>query len=425
MNQLKGKRLLILGANPETVPLIEKANSMGIYTIVTDYNHDAYAKKFASKSYDIDGKDVDSLVELCLKEKVDGVLVGVADRLIVPYQKVCEKLNLPCYGNSNQCNILTDKILFDLYCKKYGVAGIPSYDINIGDFNDNEYIGKEDIKFPLLVKPADSNSSKGLSICRNYQELKEGILAAEKISTTNRVLVERFMDCDDIFINYTFINGECIVTEIADRYKKSEKNETLCIGAFAPSKYSKIYFEKEHKKMISMFKELNMKTSTLMLSAFVENNNFYFYDPGFRLQGEAPNITIEKMVGFDQLEMLIKYAIMGSYKLNVDRKIQMADWNGYSATVWISLNRGEIGSINGLDAIKKNKNIYKIIQRLYEGDVVKSDMIGTEAQVCMRIYLSCMSKQNVQETIDKIYDTLQILDTQNNNMINLGVMNIC
>ena len=33
--ELEGKKLLILGANPETIPLVETAENMGIETIVT------------------------------------------------------------------------------------------------------------------------------------------------------------------------------------------------------------------------------------------------------------------------------------------------------------------------------------------------------------------------------------------------------
>ena len=38
------KKLLIIGANPETISLIEKAKLMGIKTYVTDYNKMTYAK---------------------------------------------------------------------------------------------------------------------------------------------------------------------------------------------------------------------------------------------------------------------------------------------------------------------------------------------------------------------------------------------
>ena len=44
------KKLLIIGANPETISLIEKAKLMGIKTYVTDYNKMTYAKKFADAS---------------------------------------------------------------------------------------------------------------------------------------------------------------------------------------------------------------------------------------------------------------------------------------------------------------------------------------------------------------------------------------
>ena len=36
MRQYRGQKVLIMGANPETVSLILKAKEMGIYTIVTD-----------------------------------------------------------------------------------------------------------------------------------------------------------------------------------------------------------------------------------------------------------------------------------------------------------------------------------------------------------------------------------------------------
>ena len=52
------KKVLILGANPETVSLIIKAKEMGIFTIVTDNNPNAFAKKYADMAINIDAIDV-------------------------------------------------------------------------------------------------------------------------------------------------------------------------------------------------------------------------------------------------------------------------------------------------------------------------------------------------------------------------------
>ena len=75
-NRIRGKRLLILGANPETAGLVKRANELGVFTIVTDFNHDAYAKKFASKAVDIDATDYDALLKIAKEVKAGCVVLG-------------------------------------------------------------------------------------------------------------------------------------------------------------------------------------------------------------------------------------------------------------------------------------------------------------------------------------------------------------
>ena len=91
------KKLLVLGANPETVSVILKAKEMGYYTIVTDYDPKAYAKQYADEALNIDATDVDRLVEIVKEKKIDGVIVGVAEALLYSYNAVCERTGLPCY----------------------------------------------------------------------------------------------------------------------------------------------------------------------------------------------------------------------------------------------------------------------------------------------------------------------------------------
>ena len=109
MEGIEMKKVLILGANPETVSLINKAKEMGCYTIVTDNNPNAYAKRFADQAENIDAVDVDALVDLAKREKVDGILVGVAEALLPAYCSVCERLQMPCYSTSDKFEIMARK----------------------------------------------------------------------------------------------------------------------------------------------------------------------------------------------------------------------------------------------------------------------------------------------------------------------------
>lgn len=405
-NNLKDKKLLILGANPETVPLIETAQELGVYVIVTDNNPEAFAKKFANEAFNVDGMDVDGLVNLVKEQNIDGVLVGVADRLIEPYQQVCDALGLPCYATAEQCAVFTDKERFDEACKQFDIATIPNYQY------DQILNAKNWNQFPLIVKPVDGNSGKGMSICHSLEELKLGVEKALLVSKSGRYLIEKFMDCEDMFIYYTFKDGDVLVSAIADRYTSNEQGDLgrVCIGAIYPSKHAELYFKNIHSKMLGFFESLKMSDGILMIAAFVENNEIFFYDPGFRLQGEAPNIPVEEICKYDHKEMLIQQALGFPFGDKPLRKLIPYSFNQeFTASLWILSKIGTIKEIRGMNALQKDSSVFKIVQRLFEGDVVNKAMIGTEAQVVMRVYIKANSKKELIRLIDKHSSNLKIL----------------
>ena len=68
VKEFEGKKLLIMGGNPETTPLVKVANEMGLKTIVTSARHTDDAKKYAWKSYDVDETLHDRPDELRLRQ---------------------------------------------------------------------------------------------------------------------------------------------------------------------------------------------------------------------------------------------------------------------------------------------------------------------------------------------------------------------
>lgn len=409
------KKLLILGANQETVPLIKTAQEMGVFTIVTDNNPTAYAKGFADKSYDIDGMDIAGLVSLAKNEEIDGVLVGVADRLISSYQLVCDILDLPSYASKEQCKVLTDKEHFNLVCKKFDIPTIPSYQVH-----KTSDVSTHPFEFPIMVKPVDGNSGKGMTICRSSAEVNRAILKAKNASKRRRYLIEKYMECEDMFIYYTIIDGEILVSAIADRFTTNDQGDSgkVCIGALYPSKYSKLYFDQLHSKMLVLFEDLKLKNGILMISAFVENENIYLYDPGFRLQGEAPNIPVEAICGYDHKEMLVNFALdgqMGSVKLN-----DLMDYsfnNKFASTLWLLVKCGTIDQITGLDIAKLDPNVISIVQRLFTGDEIKEENIGTEGQVLARVYIVADTMPLLLSVIDKYERLIRVVDDSGQDLL--------
>lgn len=413
--EFEGKKILIMGANPETIPLVEIAKNMGIYTVVTSSIKDDAAKRIADKACDVDGMDVPGLISLAVREKVDGVLVGVADVLVEPYCKVCEALNLPCYATEEIVQIFTQKDVFKSVCEKYGIHGIPEYYLD-KDLKDEDV---EQIQFPVMVKPVDSRSGIGMTVCYEKKDLKEAVDEALKHSRKKRFIVEKYMQCDDMGMYYTFKDGVCSASCIYDRYTTDEQFgvSRVCLGGTYPSRHIEKYFERMHENACRMFKEIGIKNGVLMLSGFYQNGEFYVYDTGFRFQGEAPHILMQAVHGFDQREMLIRFALTGaegSVNLEVDDD---AYFRGkWAATLWILLKQGEIKEICGLENVKEDKRIVANIQRLYKDDIVQNSWIGTEKQVCSRIYIVCDTKKELADTLKEYQEKISVKDSEGNEM---------
>ena len=417
--EFEDKKLLILGGNPETTPLVEIANNMGIKTIVSSARHSDPAKKAAWKAYDIDGMDVSGLVALAHEEKVDGVLVGVADILVPAYCKVCEALDLPCYATQQIVDIFAFKDVFKATFERYGIHGIPEFYLDA----DMKREDLDKIIYPVMVKPVDNGGGVGMTVAYNEEELRKAVEIALAASNKKRFIVEKYMQCDDMGMYYTFKDGYCSASCIYDRYTTDEQPglSRVCLGGTYPSKHLDKYFERMHNNAVRMFKETGIENGVLMLSAFYENGEFYVYDTGFRLQGEAPHLLMKAIHGFDQREMLIRYALTGN-EGNVNLKIDDdARLHGkWAATLWFLLKQGKINKILGLNEINKDKRLIANIQRLYEGDIVQPEWIGNEKQVLTRIYLVCNNKTELADALKYYMDTVKVLDENGNNMVLKG-----
>ena len=419
MNDLLGKKLLIIGANPETTPLVEVANAMGIKTYVTSNRPDDAAKKVACEACDVDGMDVDALAALCKKERIDGVLVGVADALVPTYCKLCDMLGFPCYATQKIVDVFSYKDVFKATFEKYGIHGIPEYHLD-EKLNPHEI---QQIKFPVMVKPVDSSSGMGMTVCYGADELKVAVGKALDASHVKRFIVEKYMQCDDMGMYYTFKDGYCSASCIYDRYTSNEQKgfSRVCMGGTYPSKHLNEYFAHFHANAVRLFKGIGIRNGVLMISAFYEGGEFYVYDTGFRLQGEAPHLLMKAIHGFDQREMLIRFAITGSEgELDLREADDTTLRGKWAATLWFLLKAGTISEIRGMDNIEKDSRIVANVQRFSVGDVVSPDWIGTEKQVLTRLYFVCNSKKELADALKEYRNKIQVIDKNGESMLLSG-----
>lgn len=419
MYNLEGKKLLIIGGAFQHCKLVEAAKKLGVVTYVTDYLplEQAPAKQKADKYFMYNITEIDEIVAMCKKEGIDGVISTSLDACQKPYQRVCELLGLPCFGTKEQFDILTDKNLFKAHCKKSGVDTIPEYAEN--DF-ESEEICKENVEFPILVKPGESRGSRGQSICHSYEETKAAIDFAKKESSNGAVVIEKYMgQANDFSMTILMINGNAYPIRTVDRIlgKYEDKLDKLAVGSASPSVFTKLYMENVHKRVEKLYRDIGIVNAPVFMQGFVDGDTVRFYDPGLRLPGGEYERMFTIATGKNPMYPLIEFALTGEIK-NTLQNISADDiWiNGkIVAQVLPTLMKGTISKIEGVEEIRKHPAVVAFFARYKVGDIIKET--HNVNQRFAEIDLVCQNGEEAAKTTEFIYNILKIYDENGEDML--------
>ena len=403
---LVGKRLLILGGMRLSCEIVLKAQQMGIYTIVADYYpiEMSPAKAIADKAIQVSVTDVDAVVNVIKIEHIDGVFVGFNDMLLPYYADICQKAGLPCYGTKKQFETLIAKDKYKSLCRQFGVPTIPEYSLN-----------DENIQYPVLVKPVDNSGSRGITICRNRSELLEAVETGKQASKTGKVLIERYMDGREVTVFWTFQNGNYFLSALGNRHVKHNQGKDvipLPVGYTFPSVFLTKYREEVEEKCQQMFRFLGIKDGMLFMQCKVENGTCYVYDLGFRLTGSLEYKILERVCGYNPLEMMIYHALTGKMgDEDVSGKAK-PEFKTPAYNVSILCAPGTIKSISGIEEIRQLPEVEDVVIAHTPGETITQEMRGLLSQIAIRVLGNVEEESRLSPIMRQIYDYVHIISEE-------------
>ena len=161
---LTKKKILILGGSLSSYDYTKMAKDMGVYTIVTDNNPvPGPAKQIADEIAMISTDDIDSLVAFCKEKNVDAVFTGASEFNLRNCIRVSEKAGLHFYTDMQTWDNCANKETFKKFCLEFGLDTPERFEIT-EDSTDEELAA---LPYPVIVKPVDSSSSIGISVCED------------------------------------------------------------------------------------------------------------------------------------------------------------------------------------------------------------------------------------------------------------------
>ena len=151
----------MLGTSLLSKEMVEYAKSIGVYTIVTDYNEPekSKAKLVSDEQWMINVADVDLLERKCREEGISAVICGISEFCLEVCMELCKRLGFPCYCTPEAWHFSRDKDDFKTLCKQVGAPVATDYYLT--DALTDEELDK--VKLPVVVKPVDMSGNRGIS----------------------------------------------------------------------------------------------------------------------------------------------------------------------------------------------------------------------------------------------------------------------
>ena len=410
MEDLKGKRLLILGGKGVMADMVERARALGVYTVVTDNRpyEVSPAKQIADAWYNISFSDIDAMVDLIRRERIDGVLTGFTDSYLDYYERVCAAAGLPCYGGKKQFTIATDKSAFKKACVASGVPVIPGREVRTLAEAEQEAARHG---YPVILKPADNSGSRGVIKCMGPEELAEAFTFAMSYSTIGVVILEKFMDCENIAVSYFAADGEIRLTTTCERRLHISRETGSSITSFTeyPSRYTDRYLREVNDAVLDMLHRNGFDNGMIAFQAFVDEKSFYFCEMCFRPSGGHHYILIEDQNGVDEMALLIRFALCGSCRQAWQPERETPRFPTDCAMVKLIGTPGaKVARITGVEAVRSRPDVISVIPRVEVGDTVGAD--GTTAQVLATIWYRCGEGKDPRGIAEEIAGQLRVED---------------
>lgn len=297
------KKAIVLGGTRPHITLIQKLKERGYYVILLDYLVSPIAKDFADEHIQESTLDKDLVLKIATERNADLVISTCIDQANVTAAYVCEKMGLPRPYDYNVALNVTDKLkMKDMLIKN----NIPTSKYK--KIETSSDLQNWDFKYPIIIKPTDSNSSKGIyKIEEPTSNLDKLINESISFSRTKEAIVEEFVTGQEIGIDTFVSNGVAKVLMIKERRKiqKNSNGSQNILGCIWPMPLAPSLEKKAEQIANQIARAFGLKNSALMIQAILKDEEISVIEFGARIGGGESYRIIKDCVGFDYVEASI------------------------------------------------------------------------------------------------------------------------
>ena len=205
-----GPRLLVLGAGPAQLGLLEAARARGLWLAVVDRNPGAPGFRLADRRCILSTEDEPAIERLVGALRIDGLIAPGTDWPVGVGARIAERAGLPHPISSQTAVFATNKLRQRERLQEAGVPQ-PRWWVVGGEE------GPPDVPFPVIVKAPDRQGQKGLSLVTGASALPAALEAARAASRGGLALIEERVEGPEVTVVGFSSGGQFKALVVTDR----------------------------------------------------------------------------------------------------------------------------------------------------------------------------------------------------------------
>lgn len=406
----KNVSIVLGGTNPHRA-LIKNLKNRGYYTILVDHLESPPAKEYADYHIQESTLEQDKVLELAKRQKAILVISACVDQAHVTACYVGEKLGLPIPYSYQTALKISDKTTMK---ESMNEAKIPTSNYVI--IKEGEIIDLGNLRFPLVVKPSDSNGSKGVRKAEDKESLDKYLAAALKISRNKKAVVEEFMSGVEIGVDCFIAEGVAHILMLRKRIvpKLADGSVISSIGSITP-----VDISKEAKRNIQnianrIAKTFKLNNSALLLQVIVDGDDVKVVEFAPRIGGGLNFATVQQATGFDIID-----AAVSSYLGVKVKPVYSNQENYYYAIIHLYTQPGIFGKVNGYKELLNQS----IIEGFYQNKVRGTSILPGKASKDRAASFIVKGKtfESIIEHAQTTLNTIMVLDINGHELKHLDI----
>ena len=402
------KKIMILAGGNDQIALINELRAYfnnNVEIILLDQSKNVRAIDFADKFLPISTMDKEAVLKAAIDEKIDYILTACGDQPMSTMAYVSAKLNLPCYLTEESVRNLTNK----LYMKNIMVENeIPTAKYIVVD-EKWEHSQLPNFSFPLVVKPVDSNGSKGVKKVYTKNELNNSLNEAFSYSLSKQVIIEEFKSGEELSVDvYVQGNKAKLLSITASRKIKENETSFTIVQSYypAPIKYNENIVLNIAQKIVDVFE---LKDTPLLVQMIVNDNEYNVVEFSARMGGGSKYKLIHILSGVDIMKVYVEM-VMGNKPNVIPSKI-----HNNAIMSYVYCNKGKFVSLHNFEELR-NKHLIEdyFIYKMPNSMISQSD---TSSDRVAGFLVVGNSDQEVNAKLNYANSQLQVLDEIGNDIM--------